>query len=116
VSPTYSYVSVPSGEDCTTRQACGRALQVEPNGGRRCPGRRCETRKRYPVGCRTYDRRSIRAPRHGSHRLPARVYVPNALILSVVARPLRGEVPTIDLMMGYNKSNASPLLKKFLLN
>jgi len=28
---------------------------------------------------------------------------------------LRGEVPTIDLMMGYNKSNASPLLKRFLL-
>jgi LysR family hca operon transcriptional activator len=28
---------------------------------------------------------------------------------------LRGEVPTIGLMMGYNKSNTSPLLKKFLL-
>ena len=37
------------------------------------------------------------------------------LIPSVVARPLRGEVPTIDLMMGYNKSNTSPLLKRFLL-
>ena len=34
---------------------------------------------------------------------------------AVVARPLRGEVPTIDLMMGCNKSNASPLLKRFLL-
>src|SRR5215471_1045788 len=43
------------------------------------------------------------------------LYVRNALIPSVVARPLRGEVPTIDLMMGYNKSNASPLLKRFLL-
>jgi len=28
---------------------------------------------------------------------------------------LRGEVPTIGLMMGYNKSNTSPLLKSFLL-
>jgi len=42
------------------------------------------------------------------------LYVRNALIPSVVARPLRGEVPTIDLMMGYNKSNTSPLLKRFL--
>jgi LysR family transcriptional regulator, hca operon transcriptional activator len=43
------------------------------------------------------------------------LYVRNALIPSVVARPLRGEVPSIDLMMGYNKSNTSPLLKRFLL-
>ena len=43
------------------------------------------------------------------------LYVRNALIPSVVARPLRGEVPTIGLMMGYNKSNISPLLKRFLL-
>ena len=43
------------------------------------------------------------------------LYVRSALIPSVVARPLRGEVPTIDLMMGYNKSNASLLLKRFLL-
>jgi LysR family transcriptional regulator, hca operon transcriptional activator len=42
-------------------------------------------------------------------------YVQSALIPSVVAKPLHGEVPTIDLMMGYNKSNTSPLLKKFLL-
>lgn len=39
------------------------------------------------------------------------LYARNALIPSVVARPLRGEVPTIGLMMGYNKSNTSPLLK-----
>ena len=43
------------------------------------------------------------------------IYVQNALIPSVVARPLHGEIPTIDLVMGYNKSNTSPLLKKFLL-
>jgi LysR family hca operon transcriptional activator len=41
--------------------------------------------------------------------------VRNALIPSVVARPLRGEVPTIGLMMGYNRSSTSPLLKRFLL-
>jgi LysR family hca operon transcriptional activator len=43
------------------------------------------------------------------------LYVRSALIPSVVARPLRGEVPTIGLMMGYNKSSTSPLLKRFLL-
>jgi LysR family hca operon transcriptional activator len=42
------------------------------------------------------------------------LYVRHALIPSVVARPLRGEVPTIGLMMGYSKSNTSPLLKRFL--
>ena len=40
--------------------------------------------------------------------------VHNMLPSSVVARPLHGEAPTIDLMMGYNKSNTSPLLKRFL--
>ncbi|MFZ0499628.1 MAG: LysR family transcriptional regulator, partial [Steroidobacteraceae bacterium] len=43
------------------------------------------------------------------------IYVQNSLLPSVVARRLHGEVPTIDLVMGYNKSNTSPLLKKFLL-
>jgi LysR family transcriptional regulator, hca operon transcriptional activator len=42
------------------------------------------------------------------------LYVQNMLIPSVVARPLPGEPPTIDLMMGYNKSNTSPLLKRFV--
>jgi LysR family transcriptional regulator, hca operon transcriptional activator len=42
------------------------------------------------------------------------LYAQNALIPSVVARRLRGEAPTIGLMMGYNKSNTSPLLKRFL--
>lgn len=56
---------------------------------------------------------SLVASTGGFTLLPA--YVQNALIPSVVARPLRGEVPAIDLVMGYNKSNTSPLLKKFLL-
>jgi LysR family hca operon transcriptional activator len=38
----------------------------------------------------------------------------NVLPSSVVARPLHGEAPTVDLMMGYNKSNTSRLLKRFL--
>jgi LysR family transcriptional regulator, hca operon transcriptional activator len=42
-------------------------------------------------------------------------YVTNMLVPSVVARPLEGKPPTIDLVMGYNKSNTSPLLKRFLL-
>jgi LysR family hca operon transcriptional activator len=33
---------------------------------------------------------------------------------SVVSRPLKGEVPTIDLVIGYHKANASPILKTFL--
>jgi len=40
--------------------------------------------------------------------------VNNMLTSSLVARPLRGEAPTIDLMMGYNRSNTSALLKRFL--
>lgn len=55
---------------------------------------------------------SLVASTGGFTLLPS--YVQNALIPSVVARPLHGEVPTIDLVMGYNKSNTSPLLKKFL--
>jgi LysR family transcriptional regulator, hca operon transcriptional activator len=43
------------------------------------------------------------------------VYGINMLVPSVVARPLADEPPTIDLVMGYRKSNTSPLLKRFLL-
>lgn len=56
---------------------------------------------------------SLVASTGGFTLLPA--YVQNALIPSVVARPLYGDVPTIDLVLGYNKSNISPLLKRFLL-
>jgi len=42
------------------------------------------------------------------------LYVRNMLPSSVVIRPLQSEVPTIDLMMGYSRSNTSPLLKRFL--
>jgi LysR family hca operon transcriptional activator len=31
-----------------------------------------------------------------------------------VSRRLKGEQPTVDLMIGYRKDNASPILKTFL--
>jgi LysR family transcriptional regulator, hca operon transcriptional activator len=34
--------------------------------------------------------------------------------LSVVSRPLAGEAPSIDLVLGYHKANNAPLLKTFL--
>jgi LysR family transcriptional regulator, hca operon transcriptional activator len=43
------------------------------------------------------------------------LYVTNMLAPSLVARPLEGEPPTVELVLGYNKSNTSPLLKRFLL-
>jgi LysR family hca operon transcriptional activator len=42
------------------------------------------------------------------------LYAQNLLSPLVVVRPLQGDVPTIDLVVGYNKSNTSPLLKRFL--
>jgi len=42
------------------------------------------------------------------------IYVQNLLPWSVVSRPLKGETPTIDLVIGYHKSNTSPILRTFL--
>lgn len=44
--------------------------------------------------------------------LPA--YAQNFLPWSVTSRPLAGEVPTVDLAVGYNKANPSTILKLFL--
>ena len=44
--------------------------------------------------------------------LPA--YALNFLPPSVTSRPLRGKGPTIDLVVGYNKANRSPILELFL--
>jgi len=44
--------------------------------------------------------------------LPA--YVQNFLPSSVTSRPLKGESPTVDLVLGYKKSNESPILKLLL--
>jgi LysR family hca operon transcriptional activator len=42
------------------------------------------------------------------------LYAKNFLPFSVTSRPLRGEPPTIDLVIGYNKTNTSPILGLFL--
>jgi LysR family hca operon transcriptional activator len=42
------------------------------------------------------------------------IYVQNLLSSSVVLRPLTGKPPTIDLVMGYSRSNTSPLVKRLL--
>jgi LysR family hca operon transcriptional activator len=44
--------------------------------------------------------------------LPA--YAQNFLPRSVTSRPLKGDTPTIDLVLGYKKSNESPILKLLL--
>jgi LysR family transcriptional regulator, hca operon transcriptional activator len=55
---------------------------------------------------------SLVASTRGMTFLPA--YAQNFLTWSVVSRPLKGETPTIDLVIGYNKANTSPILKFFL--
>src|SRR5882672_7702660 len=44
--------------------------------------------------------------------LPA--YAQNFLPASVTSRPLKGDVPTVDLVLGYRKSNQSSILKLLL--
>ncbi len=41
-------------------------------------------------------------------------YANNLLPWSVVSRPLEGDAPTLDLVIGYSRSNTSPVLKRFL--
>lgn len=41
-------------------------------------------------------------------------YAKNLLPWSVVSRPLTGDAPTIELVIGYSTANASPILKLFL--
>ena len=55
---------------------------------------------------------SMVASTGGVMLLPA--YALNFLPRSVTSRPLRGKVPTIDLVVGYNKANRSPILELFL--
>src|SRR5258705_517794 len=55
---------------------------------------------------------SLVASMRGMSLIPA--YVENLLPWSVVSRPLAGDVPTIDLAVGYKKTNNSPVLKLFL--
>ncbi len=55
---------------------------------------------------------SLVASTRGVALLPA--YARNLLPSSLISRPLQGDVPTIDLVVGYSKTNTSPILKLFL--
>ena len=55
---------------------------------------------------------SLIASTRGVGLLPA--YAQNFLASSVTSRPLKGDTPTVDLVLGYKKSNKSPILKLLL--
>ncbi len=55
---------------------------------------------------------SLIASTRGVGLLPA--YAQNFLPSSVTSRPLKGDTPTIDLVLGYKKSNESSILKLLL--
>ena len=55
---------------------------------------------------------SLIASTGGVGLLPA--YARNFLPSSVTSRPLKGDAPTVDLVLGYRKSNQSPILKLLL--
>jgi LysR family hca operon transcriptional activator len=55
---------------------------------------------------------SLIASTRGVGLLPA--YAQNFLPASVTSRPLKGDTPTIELVLGYKKSNKSPILKVLL--
>src|SRR5712664_3959968 len=55
---------------------------------------------------------SLIASTRGIALLPA--YAQNFMPWSVISRPIKGNAPTIDLVVGYHKGNTSPILKMFL--
>jgi LysR family transcriptional regulator, hca operon transcriptional activator len=55
---------------------------------------------------------SLVASTRGVALLP--VSAENFLKWSVISRPLKGEAPTIDLVVGYHKANTSPILRTFV--
>jgi LysR family hca operon transcriptional activator len=55
---------------------------------------------------------SLVASTRGLVLIPA--YVQNLMPWSVTSRPLAGDIPMIDLAIGYSKTNNSPILKLFL--
>jgi LysR family hca operon transcriptional activator len=55
---------------------------------------------------------SLIASTRGVGLLPA--YAQNFLPSSVTSRPLKGDTPTVELVLGYKKSNESPILKLLL--
>jgi hypothetical protein len=58
------------------------------------------------LGCEVLGGHAELLAEHQRHRF--------LLSSSVIIRPLQGQPPTIDLVMGYSRSNTSPLLKRFL--
>jgi len=55
---------------------------------------------------------SLIASTGGVGLLPA--YAQNFLPSSLTSRPVKGDAPTVDLLLGYRKSNQSPILKLLL--
>ena len=55
---------------------------------------------------------SLVASTRGLSLMPS--YAKGLLPRSVVSRPLEGTAPTIDVAVGYNRTNTSPILKLFL--
>jgi LysR family hca operon transcriptional activator len=55
---------------------------------------------------------SLVASTRGLALMPS--YAKGLLPRSVVSRPLEGNAPTIDVAVGYNRTNTSPILKLFL--
>ena len=55
---------------------------------------------------------SLIASTRGVGLLPA--YAQNFLPRSLTSRPLKGDTPTVELVLGYKKSNKSPVLKLLL--
>jgi hypothetical protein len=61
---------------------------------------------------RCYLRSNHLASTRGVALLPA--YARHFLPWSVISRPIKGDQPTIDLVIGYHRANASATLKSFL--
>jgi LysR family hca operon transcriptional activator len=55
---------------------------------------------------------SLVASTRGVALLPA--FAQKLLPRSVISRPLKGEIATVDLVIGYSMANTSPILKRFL--
>jgi LysR family hca operon transcriptional activator len=55
---------------------------------------------------------SVTASTRGVGLLPA--YAQNFLTPSVTSRPLKGDTPIVDPVLGYKKSKKSPILKLLL--
>jgi hypothetical protein len=84
---------------------CGLLSPDLAAGIRRVKGVRRRRERRCRPGCIIMSTRGVGL-------LPA--YAQNFLPASVTSRPLKGDVPTVDLVLGYRKSNQSPILKLLL--